>query len=189
MILWQSRWGNWGLSLHRQYLILWIQAPLCVCYVASVVLTLCDAMDCSLPGSTVQEILQARILECVAISFSRGSFQPRDGTHISCTTGRFFTTSAKNYPECFRSVVSINSHCIPSVINGTYYGPGLFLQLFLQHTLEQVVAAWQRMDAFELWCWKRLLRVPWTARRSNQSILKEISPGCSLEGLMLKLKL
>ena len=46
-----------------------------------------------------------------------------------------------------------------------------------------------RIDAFELWCWGRLLRVPWTARRSNQSILKEISPGCSLEGLMLKLKL
>ena len=47
----------------------------------------------------------------------------------------------------------------------------------------------QTIDAFELWCWKRFLRVPWTARRSNQSILKEISPGCSLEGLMLKLKL
>ena len=48
---------------------------------------------------------------------------------------------------------------------------------------------WWRIDAFELWCWRRLLRVPWTARRSNQSILEEISPGCSLEGLMLKLKL
>ena len=47
----------------------------------------------------------------------------------------------------------------------------------------------QRIDAFELWCWRRLLRVPWTARRPNQSILKEMSPGCSLEGLMLKLKL
>jgi len=47
----------------------------------------------------------------------------------------------------------------------------------------------RRIDAFELWCWRRLLRVPWTARRSNQSILKEISPWCSLEGLMLKLKL
>ena len=46
----------------------------------------------------------------------------------------------------------------------------------------------QRIDAFELWCWRRFLRVPWTARRSNQSVLKEISPGCSLEGLMLKLK-
>ena len=47
----------------------------------------------------------------------------------------------------------------------------------------------RRIDDFELWCWRRLLRVPWTARRSNQSILKEISPGCSLEGMMLKLKL
>ena len=47
----------------------------------------------------------------------------------------------------------------------------------------------QRIDAFEFWCWRRLLRVPWTAGRSNQSILKEISPGCTLEGLMLKLKL
>ena len=50
-------------------------------------------------------------------------------------------------------------------------------------------AEYQRIDAFELWCWRRLLRVPWTARRSNQSILKEISPGCSLEGMMLKVKL
>ena len=47
----------------------------------------------------------------------------------------------------------------------------------------------RRIDAFELWCWRSLLRVPWTARRSNQSILKEISPGCSLEGMVLKLKL
>ena len=47
----------------------------------------------------------------------------------------------------------------------------------------------RRIDAFELWCWRRLLRVPWTARRYNQSILEKISPGCSLEGLMLKLKL
>ena len=47
----------------------------------------------------------------------------------------------------------------------------------------------RRIDAFELWCWRRLLRVPWTARRSNQPIMKEISPGCSLEGMMLKLKL
>ena len=50
-------------------------------------------------------------------------------------------------------------------------------------------AEWWRIDAFELWCWRRLLRVPWTARRSNQFILKEVSPGCSLEGLLLKLKL
>ena len=50
-------------------------------------------------------------------------------------------------------------------------------------------AEYRRIDAFKLWCWRRLLRVPWTARRSNQSILKEISPGCSMEGMMLKLKL
>ena len=50
------------------------------------------------------------------------------------------------------------------------------------------IAEHRRIDAFELWCWRRLLRVPWTARRSNQSILKDISPGCSLEGLMLRLK-
>ena len=51
------------------------------------------------------------------------------------------------------------------------------------------MAEHQRIDVYELWCWRRLLRVPWTARRSNQSILKETSPGCSLEGMMLKLKL
>ena len=50
-------------------------------------------------------------------------------------------------------------------------------------------AEYRRIDAFELWCWRRLLKVPWTAKRSNQSFLREISPGCSLEGLMLKLKL
>ena len=53
----------------------------------------------------------------------------------------------------------------------------------------RVKAKRRRIDTFELWCWRKLLRVPWTARRSNQSILKEISPGCSLEGLILKLKL
>ena len=57
------------------------------------------------------------------------------------------------------------------------------------YELDYKEAEHQRIDAFELWYWRRLLRVPWTVRRSNQSILKEISPGCSLEGLMLKLKL
>ena len=62
----------------------------------------------------------------------------------------------------------------------------VFLYGFESWTIKR---AEYRIDAFELWCWRRLLRVPWTARRSNQSILKEISPGCSLEGPMLKLKL
>ena len=66
-----------------------------------------------------------------------------------------------------------------------YLGRGI-LDNFLFYFFHSI--SW-RIDAFELWCWRRLLRVPWTARRSNQSILKEISPGCSLEGLMLKLKL
>ena len=63
----------------------------------------------------------------------------------------------------------------------------MFITIKLVWTVKK--AERRRIDAFELWCWRRLLRVPWTARRSTQSILKEISPGCSLEGLMLKLKL
>ena len=59
----------------------------------------------------------------------------------------------------------------------------------LKNKIKKNKAEHRKMDAFELWCWRRLSRVPWTARTSNQSILKEISPGCSLEGLMLKLKL
>ena len=66
------------------------------------------------------------------------------------------------------------------VFPGVMYGYGSWTVKKADH---------QRIDAFEVWCWRRLLRVPWTARRSNQSSLKEISPGCSLEGLMLKLKL
>ena len=85
--------------------------------------TLHDSMDCSLPGSSVHGVFQARVLEWGTITFS----------------------------------VCVAEH--------------------------------QRIDAFELWCWRRLLRVPWTAKRSSQSILKKISPKCSLEGLMLKLKL
>ena len=61
--------------------------------------------------------------------------------------------------------------------------------LVVMWELDYKASGARRIDAFKLWCWRRLLRVPWTARRSNQSILKEISPGCSLEGLMLKLKL
>ena len=76
------------------------------------------------------------------------------------------------------------------VVKGNSVGLGLFpvVMYGCEHwTVKK--AECRRIDAFELCCWRRLLRVPWTARRSNQSILKEISPGCSLEGLMLKLKL
>ena len=75
---------------------------------------------------------------------------------------------------------------------GAYYKPGTKVFPVVMYGCEswtvKKAERW-RIDAFELWCWRRLLRDPWTARRSNQSILKEISPGCSLEGLMLKLKL
>ena len=92
--------------------------------------TLSDPMDCSLPGSSIHGIFQARVLEWGAIAFSSGLWS---------------------------------------------------------WTIKK--AEWGRIDAFELWYWRRLLRVPWTARTSNQSILKKISPGCSLEGLILKLNL
>ena len=116
--------------------------------------TLCDPTDCSLPGSSVHGILQARILEGVAISFSRGSSRPRDRTQVCLVKAVVF----------------------PVVMYGC--------ESWTVKTAEH-----RRIDAFELWCWRRLLRVPWNARRSNQSILKEISPESSLEGMMLKLKL
>ena len=76
--------------------------------------------------------------------------------------------------------LSTNVHVVKAIFPVVMYG-------YESWTIKK--AECQRTDAFELWCWRRLLRVPWTARRSNQSILKEICPGCSLEGLMLKLKL
>ena len=96
------------------------------------------------------------------------------------------------------SVISINRWMDKEIVIYTY--SGILLSLLKKGNspmCDNVDEPWghyakcngcQRIDAFELWCWRRLLRVPWTARRSNQSILKEISPGCSLEGLMLKLK-
>ena len=81
-----------------------------------------------------------------------------------------------------RDITSLTKVCIVKVMvfPGVMYGCESWTIKKAEH---------QRIDAFELWCWKRLLRVPWTARRSNQSILKEISPEYSLKGLMLKLKL
>ena len=126
-----------------------------VCIIPQSYLTLCNPLDCSLPGPAAHRIFQARILEWVP--FPTPGDRPHPGMkptslYISCI-GR-----------------QILYHCI--IQNWTVKKA--------QH---------HKIDGFELWCWRRLLRVPWTARRSNQSILKEISPGCSLEGLMLKLKL
>ena len=86
----------------------------------------------------------------------------------------FFTLS--NFQSNFTKVCLVKAMVFPVVMRGCE-----------SWTVKK--AECRRIDAVELWCWRRLLRVPWTARRSNQSILKEISPGCSLEGMMLKLKL
>ena len=74
-------------------------------------------------------------------------------------------------------------------VSSPLYSQCLTVVMYRSESWTVKKAECQRIDAFELWCWRRLLGVPWTARRSNQSILKDISPGCSLEGLMLKLKL
>ena len=120
---------------------------------------LCATLNGSLPGSAVPGILQARTLEWAAISFSNAR-QHIKRQHIILPT----------------KVRLIKATVFPVVMYGCE-----------SQTIKK--AERQRIDAFELWCWRRLLRVPRTARRSNQSILKEVSPGCSLEGLMLKLKL
>ena len=144
--------------------------------------TLCDPMDCSPPGSSVHGIFQARVLEWVAISFSRGSSQPRDWTRVSPTVGRRFTIWATKEAPLSRDItLSTKVHLVEAMVFPVaMYG--------CESCTVKKAERW-KIDAFELWCWRRLLRVPWTARRSNQSTLKEISTGCSLEGLMLKLKL
>ena len=120
-----------------------------------------DPMDCSLPESSFHRIFQARILECGAIAFSDD--QPRQ--HF------------KKQRHYFANKVHlVKAMVFPVVMYGCE-----------SWTIKK--AERQRTDTFELWCWRRLLRVPWTARRTNQSVLKETNPEYSLEGLMLKLKL
>ena len=114
-------------------------------------LTLCDPIDCSPPGSAVPGILQARTLEWVAISFPNLESILKSGDITLPTKVRL-----------------VKAMVFPVVIYGCE-----------GWTVKK--AERRRTDAFELWCWRRLLRVPWTSRRSNQSILKEISPGISLE--------
>ena len=142
-------------------------------------LTLCDPIDSSPPGSPIPGFLQARTLEWIAISFS----------------------NARNWKVKVNSLSRVQLLAIPCT--EAYQAPpsrgfsrhmstGVGCQCLLRYGCESWTikkVEHRRIDAFELWCWRRLLRVPWTARRSNQSILNEISPGCLLVGLMLKLKL
>ena len=119
------------------------------------------------------------------ISFLNASFKPT------------FSLSSFNF---IKRLVSSSSLSAIKVVSSAYLRLLIFLLVILMPACASsspvFLMMWtikeaecRRIDAFELWCWRRLLRVPWTARRSNQSILKEISPGCSLEGWMLKLKL
>ena len=168
-------------------------------------------MDYSPPGSSTHVISQARILQWATISFSKGPSQPKDWTWISCL-GRWtlyhWATREGLMAELYdcshetkrrlllgRKVMTnldsvLKSRDITLPTKVCLVKAMFFLVVMYgceSWTLKK--AEHQRSDAFELWCWRRLLRVPWSSRRSNQSILKEISPGCSLEGLMLKLKL
>ena len=118
------------------------------------------------------------ILEWVAYSFSSGSSWPRNQTGVSCIAGRFFTSWTTREAMLLQVVLKV--HVVKA--------RGFPLVMYGCESWTIKKAEHWRTDAFELWCWRRLLRIPWTARRSTQSKLKEINPECSLEGLMLKLK-
>ena len=107
---------------------------------------------------------------------------------LSCEKCLFYTTTVRKVTTNLDSIFKSRDITLPTKI--------CLVKAMVFPVVMYGCASWtvkkaecRRIDAFELWCWRRLLRVPWTARRSNQSILKEISPGCSLGGLMLKLKL
>ena len=142
--------------------------------------TLCDPIDGSPLGSLVPGILQARTLEWVAISFSNALNWEVKGKSLSCLT-------LSDPMDCSPPGSSVHGIFQARVLE---WGAIAFVVVMYgceSRTIKK--AECQRIDGFELWCWRSLLRVPWTARRSNQSILKEISPEYSLEGLMPKLKL
>ena len=145
----------------KKHFLLGRKATINLVLVIQSCLTLCGPTVYSLWGSFAHGIFQTRILEWVAISFSRVNLN-------SILESRDITWSTK--------VHLVKAMVFPIVTYGCE-----------SWTIKK--AEHRRTDAFELWCWRRLLRVPWTARISNQSILKEISPEYSLEGLMLKLKL
>ena len=128
-------------------------------FVSQSCLTLWSPMDYSLPGSSVHGILYVKILEWVAIAFSRVSSQPRDWTQVSCIAGRFFTIWATREAQ--------------GLYSQSYGFSSSHVRMW---ELDHEKAEHRRTDTFQLWGWRRLLRVPWTARWSNQSILKEINP-------------
>ena len=129
--------------------------------------TLSDPMDCSLPGSFIHRVFQARVLEWGAIAFSVFL-----GRKVMTNLDSIFKSRDITLPT---KVHLVKAMVFPVVMYGCE-----------SWTVKKAES--RRIAAFELWCWRRLLRVPWPEKQSKQSILKETSPGCSLEGLMLKLK-
>ena len=127
-------------------------------------------MDCSTPGSSVHGILQARILEWVAISFSRGSFRPKDQIQVSCIANRFFTVWAfREAQDIPRQYTKEQRH--------HFANKGLYKERYGFSSRHVWMWKWaikeaecQRIDIFELWCWRRLLRVPW------HRVIKPINP-------------
>ena len=134
-----------------------------------------------LPFYYIHGVLKARILKWFAIPFSTGP--------------RFVSREIKRHLLLGRKAMT-NLHSVLKSRDITLPTKVCLVKAMVFPVVMYGGESWtikkaerQRIDAFELWCWRRLFRVPWTARRSNQSILKEISPGISLEGMMLKLKL
>ena len=130
--------------------------------------TLCDPMDSSSPGSAIPGILQARVLEWVAISFPRGSSQPSDWTRVSCIVGGCFTIWAT------QAACVTNLDCILKSRDITLSTKVHLVKAMAFPVVIYGCESWTikkadcwRIDVFELWCWRRFLRVPWTARRSN----------------------
>ena len=145
-------------------------------------------MDYNPPVSSVHGIFQAKILECVAISSSRGSSWPGDQTRVSRLQADTLPSKPPGKPDLDSMIKKNRDITLPEKVHPVKAMVFPVVMYGCESWTRKTAEHW-RIDAFELWCWRRLVRVPWTARRSNHSILKEISPECSVEGLMLKLKL
>ena len=148
---------------------------LCCCSVAKSCPTLCDLMDCRLPGFSVRGVFQARILEWVAVPSSKGSSWPRDRTCVSYT-GRWVTASATIYSviQCVCACVCV-CVCVLATLIVRFSGIK-----YIHNVVQSSPLSISKTSLSQM--------IPWTARRSNQSILNKINPEYSSEGLLLKLQ-
>ena len=154
--------------------------------------TLCDSMDCRLPGSSGNSPWSFSGKSTgVGLPFPSPGDLPDPGMEPGSSALQTDALSPEPQGSLMTNLDSIlKSRDITLSIKVCLVKAMVFpVVMYECESWAIKKAEHQRIVVFELWCWRRLLRVPWTARRSNQSVLKEISPGCSLEGLMLKLKL